>query len=205
MSLKSRVAAAVLDGTTLARKILDRELRTVLAGATARTVLDVGGAGGQRYRRLIDSRTHWTVDIQHANRPTVVGDAHALPIADESVDCVLSLQMLEHCVQPHIVVQEAHRVLAPGGRLVLATVLLYELHASPHDYYRFTESALHDLTSAFAEVRIHPLGNRFTAAYDLTLARSLVLNSLLGRLAFTLGSAPSSACPTGFVVDARKR
>jgi SAM-dependent methyltransferase len=204
MTLRSRIASALLDGQTLARKILDRELKSVLAGARARTVLDVGGASGARYRGLVDSARYWTVDVQSHNRPTVLADAHTLPIASESVDLVLSLQVLEHCIRPERILQESYRVLVPGGRLVLSTVLLYELHGSPHDYYRFTASALRDLARDFEQVQMTTLGNRFVAAYDLTMARSLVLNSLFGRLAFRAGTAPSDSCPCGFILDAVK-
>jgi SAM-dependent methyltransferase len=204
MTLRTRIASTLLDGQTLSRKILDRELKSVLAGTRACTVLDVGGASGARYRRLVDSTRYWTIDIQARNRPTVVADAHTLPIANESVDLVLSLQVLEHCIHPERVLQESHRVLVPGGRLVLSTVLLYELHGSPHDYYRFTASALRDLARDFERVQMTTLGNRFVAAYDLTLSRSVVLNSLFGRLAFRTGTAPSDSCPCGFILDAVK-
>jgi SAM-dependent methyltransferase len=204
MTLRSRIAATLLDGQTLARKILDRELGAVLAGARARTVLDVGGASGLRYRRLVDSTRYWTIDVQARNRPTIVGDAHALPVAANSVDLLLSLQVLEHCIHPERVLQESFRVLVPGGRLVLSTVLLYELHGSPHDYYRFTASALRDLARDFENVRLTTLGNRFVAAYDLTMSRSVLLNSVFGRVAFRAGTAPSDACPCGFILDASK-
>jgi SAM-dependent methyltransferase len=102
------------------------------------------------------------------------------------------------------VVEEAHRVLRPGGTLILSTVLLYELHGSPHDYYRFTASALEDLARPFERARLIVMGNRFVAAYDLLAARSVLLNSLLGRIAFRLGTKPSPACPTGFLLVAHK-
>jgi SAM-dependent methyltransferase len=198
------LAGRVLDGATLSRKILDRELRPVLKALQPGIVLDVGGASGLRYRRLINHRRYWTVDIQSKNQPSIQADAHRLPVKTGSVDAVVSLQLLEHCRDPRLVVEEAHRVLRPGGCLVLSTVLLYELHASPHDYYRFTASALEDLARPFETSRIIPLGNRFVAAYDLLPARSVLLNTLLGRLAFRLGSRPSHMCPTGFILIAGK-
>jgi SAM-dependent methyltransferase len=201
--LKSLVGRR-LDGTTLSRKILDRELRPVLNALKAGIVLDVGGASGLRYRRLVNPRRYWTVDIQSTNRPSIQADAHRLPLKTGSIDAVVSVQVLEHCRDPRLVVEEAHRVLKPGGCLVLSTVLLYELHASPNDYYRFTASALEDLARPFETRRIIPMGNRFVASYDLLAARSVLLNTLLGRLAFRLGSRSSETCPTGFILVAGK-
>ena len=194
----------VLDARTLSRRVLNRELPGSIPTGPVGTVLDVGGASGIRYRRLVRCERYWTVDVQPHNRPNVVGDAHRLPFVDRSVDLVLCLQVLEHCRRPADVFREIHRVLAPGGRLVLSTVLVYELHGSPHDFYRFTEAALRDLAHDFAEVEVRTLGNRFVAAYDLTMARSLAFNSLFGRMAYRMGTAPSASCPCGFILECVK-
>jgi ubiquinone/menaquinone biosynthesis C-methylase UbiE len=142
--------------------------------------------------------------VSGTHRPTVVGDAHHLPIGSGSIDLVLSFQLLEHCNDPRRTVSEMHRVLAPGGTMVLSTVLLYALHGSPQDYYRFTDVALRDLAHQFDAVTVIPMGNRLTAAYDLVVARSLMLNTLFGRAAARLWGAPSDTCPSGYVMIARK-
>jgi SAM-dependent methyltransferase len=48
------------------------------------------------------------------------GDAATLPIADDSVDAVLLLDVVEHVAEPERALAEAHRVLRPGGVLVLS-------------------------------------------------------------------------------------
>ncbi len=51
-----------------------------------------------------------------------LGDMHALPFADGTFDTVLLLHALTYSAEPKKVIEEAARVLAPGGRLVCATL-----------------------------------------------------------------------------------
>ena len=45
----------------------------------------------------------------------------ALPWEDESFDCILMSEVIEHLEMPQISVREAVRVLSPGGRLLITT------------------------------------------------------------------------------------
>nr|WP_275401573.1 metalloregulator ArsR/SmtB family transcription factor [Wenzhouxiangella limi] len=50
------------------------------------------------------------------------GDMHALPFADGAFDTVLLLHALTYSHQPQLALSEAGRVLAAGGKLLLATL-----------------------------------------------------------------------------------
>lgn len=50
-----------------------------------------------------------------------------LPFRDGSFDVVVSLETIEHLLDPDGLLAEAHRVLAPGGRLILSTPRLDSL------------------------------------------------------------------------------
>ncbi|NIV73292.1 MAG: methyltransferase domain-containing protein, partial [Gammaproteobacteria bacterium] len=52
----------------------------------------------------------------------VCGDAEAIPLADASVDLAVSSLMLPTCPRPERVLAELHRVLVPGGLLMLASL-----------------------------------------------------------------------------------
>ena len=50
----------------------------------------------------------------------IVGEPHALPIPDESVDFVLAIRALANQRDTRPILEEARRVLRPGGRLIVA-------------------------------------------------------------------------------------
>lgn len=60
----------------------------------------------------------------------------------ESVDVVLSLQVLEHVHNVDLYLKEASRVLKPGGILWLTTHGMWQYHPTPDDYCRWTLSGL---------------------------------------------------------------
>lgn len=92
--------------------------------------------------------------------PDVVGDVGSLPFADESFDSVLCTQVLEHLPNPGQVMNEFHRVLRPGGTLIVTTPQTWGLHAEPHDYYRYTRCGLAHLarSAGFEVVRLQSRG-----------------------------------------------
>lgn len=54
------------------------------------------------------------------------GEIEALPLADREVDLVVLSQALHHAVEPRHALAEAHRVLAPGGRLLVLDLLRHK-------------------------------------------------------------------------------
>jgi ubiquinone/menaquinone biosynthesis C-methylase UbiE len=51
----------------------------------------------------------------------VRASAFALPFLDESFDCVISSQVIEHIAREPVLFDEMWRVLRPGGRLIIGT------------------------------------------------------------------------------------
>ncbi|MDR3622072.1 MAG: methyltransferase domain-containing protein [Paludisphaera borealis] len=72
----------------------------------------------------------------------VVGDAHKLPFASESFDAVVTFNTFEHLINPNVAANEIHRVLKPGGRLILHTAFLQPVHEPPYHFYNTTEYGL---------------------------------------------------------------
>lgn len=97
-------------------------------------VLDVGCGNGYVLSRYSMAGARTTgVDLteagvtlsrqrfQHAGLPGSFsqGNAEQLPFADESFDCVCSMGVLHHTPDTARAVAEVHRVLRPGGRLIV--------------------------------------------------------------------------------------
>ena len=79
-------------------------------GSSARSVVGVEYDGG--LVRLAAQRFPWV--------PVIQADAGRLPFQDGDVDAIVMLDVLEHLADPAAVLAEIHRVLRPGGYLVLS-------------------------------------------------------------------------------------
>ena len=51
----------------------------------------------------------------------LAADARRLPFANESFDLIVAFEVIEHLDNPHELLAEARRLLAPGGQLVVST------------------------------------------------------------------------------------
>ena len=68
----------------------------------------------------------------------IVADAHHLPYADESVDAIYCIAVLEHLSEPVTAIREMFRVLKKGGKILVDTPFLQGYHGYPHHYQNFT-------------------------------------------------------------------
>jgi SAM-dependent methyltransferase len=90
----------------------------------------------------------------------VFGDAQHLPFCDELADVVLCSQVIEHVPEPELAIQEAYRILRPGGIYILSVPSMFKLHMEPNDFHRFTKYGLRHVLSktGFEVVEMHCLG-----------------------------------------------
>ena len=88
-----------------------------------------------------DSEAYEGVDI--------VADASNLPFKNDSCDLVICESSLEHFKDPVLAVKEMNRVLKTGGLVYVSVPFIVGFHASPNDYFRWTEVGVEELMKDF--------------------------------------------------------
>jgi SAM-dependent methyltransferase len=121
-------------------------------------VLDVGGRI-QPYRPLLEGRVrrYISIDLQRTALVTVAARAEQMPLAADQFDLAICTQMLEYTPEPAAVVGEIHRVLKPGGCLLLSVPSMSPRDADV-DAWRFLPAALRNMLSGFSAYEIVPEG-----------------------------------------------
>lgn len=90
----------------------------------------------------LDMREGWNVDV--------VANAHAIPMKDGDVDCVVCCDTLEHDDDFFQTIKEIKRVLKMGGWFILCVPSFnFPLHEFPNDYWRFTKEGVKILLREF--------------------------------------------------------
>ncbi len=116
--------AKTYDTTRGASPSVLRPLREALEGAPGRALLDIGGGTGNYARALheegwdplvIDLNAAMLARAEAKGLRTLQADAAALPMPDESTDAAMLISMLHHVPGWSAALQEAQRVLRPGG------------------------------------------------------------------------------------------
>ncbi|WP_238009745.1 methyltransferase domain-containing protein [Dactylosporangium sp. AC04546] len=113
-------------------------------------VADFGCGTHRRDERIVcmDGGSYGNVDI--------VTDLRRLPLADNSLAGGVSIAVLEHVPDPAAHIAEMHRVLKPGGRMLVFVPFMQPFHASPYDFQRYTEVGLKEQFPQFEVLSVKP-------------------------------------------------
>ncbi len=143
-------------------------------------LLDMG-CGRKPFAPLFAGRItrYWGTDLSvspylGAARLDAYARAEAQPFRDGSFDTVMGLSMLTYLPEPIRMVREAHRVLKPGGVLILEFTQMVPLHDEPHDFFRFTRYGAEYLLeqAGFEPLEYIPIGGLW-ARVGLTMIAGL--------------------------------
>jgi len=134
-------------------------------------IIDIGGglridparnnrgkvAGLEWIDERLDKVDYVVMDKVADYNPDIVGDIHDLPFADNSIDAIICIAVLEHVEEPQKAVREMYRVLKPGGSCFIYAPFLFYYHPMKGyygDYYRFTRQGFEYMTRDFKTVEI---------------------------------------------------
>ncbi len=117
-------------------------------------VLDIGAKGRRgSYWPGAERLLVFNLDAVQTQGVDVLGDAHQIPFADNSIDAVLCISVLMYLENPQRFLTEARRVLRPGGILYLNSPWVYRTAPDGADLFRFSIDGLKILARDFEEVQ----------------------------------------------------
>ncbi len=173
---KSLLTRALITGRNLRAAALFKALRSYCAGS----VLDIGGSDFYTHAANLGVKyDHWTVvepDTQRLfqldanNDPrvtTIVGDGCDLKqqLDDAQFDTVLLIHVLEHVMQPQDMLNEAARLLRPGGHLIAFIPQTASTHLAPNVFYNFSRYWIEKATqqSGLTTILLQSVGGLWTS------------------------------------------
>jgi len=135
----------VVNGTNTVAMSIAKGLARALReqkGRRGRLLVVGGGTVGEGAGPLYDDDGFDVIafDIYASDAISFVADAHAIPLADASVDAVCVQAVLEHVIDPVQVVAEITRVLRPGGLVFADTPFMWPVHEGAYDFTRWSPS-----------------------------------------------------------------
>lgn len=103
------------------------------------------GCGDMPYREVIEPMVGKYLGVDLEMNPKAehhIDFDSKTTLPDNYADIILSTQVLEHVDSPGGYLQEALRILKPGGSIVLSTHGYWFYHPTPNDYWRWTSAGL---------------------------------------------------------------
>jgi SAM-dependent methyltransferase len=119
-------------------------------------LLEVGSQGRSEVREYFANYTIDTFDIVDTYKPTHVGDITKRNdfILDETYDCIVCMEVIEHTLDPFGATREMRRILKHGGFLLASAPLNCRIHGPLPDCWRFTEHGFKVLLRDFLIIEI---------------------------------------------------
>ena len=160
---------------TFRRKYLDEFLESVKAEFKG-VVLDIGGErvdNRSSFEAPVEQCEKWTIiNIDPRAEPDIEASADNIPLDDAVADNGVMTELLEHVPTPEAVLSEAARLMKSGATAFITMPFLYQVHADPQDFSRWTDEMMRMKVEA-AGLRVEslePMGGVFAVIYDLLRA-----------------------------------
>ncbi len=154
-SLRSRVLD-VFEGSNPTAVENSRAVLCALKGLSPqpRLLIIGGGAVGAGVETFLEDASVEVIstDVYASANTHLVTDAHHLPFDDGVFDGVWITAVLEHVIEPQMVVDEIWRVLKANGLVYAETPFMQQVHERAYDFTRFTANGHRWLFRRFEEI-----------------------------------------------------
>lgn len=92
--------------------------------------------------------------------PDLYWDGNKIPLKENFADSILLTEVLEHCFDPALVLNECQRVLKSGGNILITVPFVWPLHDIPYDAFRYTPFSIEKFLkeAGFNNIQIKALG-----------------------------------------------
>ncbi len=157
----SKLATAERVSTELSDNFVFQRSRLAYYAAAKRVsgqVLEIGTGSGYGVEIIAPHATHFTTIDKHTPPSEVIRGKNVefreatvppLPFADESFDCVISFQVIEHIKDDKLFVAEVKRVLRTGGLFIVSTPnITMSLTRNPWHVREYTKEEFSELLGA---------------------------------------------------------
>ncbi len=128
------------------RREITRQVAAFTLDRPGADIVDFG-AGDAPYRSLFPRSSYRMADIDeagHHTRPDLSIVDGRVDVDAGCADVVVSFQVLEHVDDVALYLDEARRLLRPGGRLLLTTHGVWPYHPHPRDLWRWTPEGMRE-------------------------------------------------------------
>lgn len=140
--LPSYVDIPKSDFYYLVYKPLFRDLEQTISKYASGKLLDIG-CGNKPYELMFAGKIteYLGCDVVQSslNKVDVICEATNIPLPSSNFETILSTQTIEHVADHQSLLNEAFRLLKPGGHLILSGPMYWHLHEEPFDFFRFTK------------------------------------------------------------------
>lgn len=141
--LPRKIKSYLFGTSDVSKRNFERFRKEALSipGASGLVLVVGGGQIGMGIEILYDDPDVSLIAFDIYPSPVTIfaADAHRIPLRDGSVDAVCIQAVLEHVLEPALVVSEIFRVLRPGGVVYAETPFMQQVHEGASDFTRFTE------------------------------------------------------------------
>jgi SAM-dependent methyltransferase len=215
-----RLATRVTRQHLTATHSLYDHLAELLVGVRVMRLLDIGCGEGalraalptQLQARLVGLDASATLLRAHPP-PVVQANAAALPFPADVFDAAVAVNVLDHLPEPTVAIDQAHRVLVPGGIFIAATS---SRHDSPELAHVWrpppssfdAEDAPGLVASVFGQVQVEPWDAPLVRLPDRDAIRDYLIARFVAPEAAVAAAkrvtTPVTITKRGAVIQARK-